>query len=481
VTYFIHDPVSRAIKIGHGWNPRSRLSTFQISTPNKLVLLGQIAGTKRTEQKVHELVCMYCAPTLGETHDRPLRVRGEWFDDRILPFVRELIADPKRFLAADRSRARTRPAIRDASLHQGKLVLAFDSGEEFHESFVLRAASSTLALAALGDIATARLPFLAHTVQITRVVVTACPAREVSLRGTFVTRRCEPRDGLSVVFNSSPDGWLATECGIKQYAYRWLHGVPDELCDETNPLRAMPTGHFSALLRQFTQALQRNQCVISEGNPLVVRGLVPREICVLPKGELRCKTNRRAATRKRQRPTDEVARDRNGIVYFIQDTSILAVKIGFCLKNPGKRMGELQVGNANLLRLIGHVPGLESHEKILHSRFSQFLLQGEWFSQAILSDISTILRYGSVREWLAVQGMNLTQPTAPATRLSEASQAADIPPAHEAVSRESESAIQIARRHIAADDVPWTRPGPVSNHDLDDEDGLPPWAQKRAR
>ena len=110
-------------------------------------------------------------------------MRGEWFDDRILPFVRELMADPKRFLGADKTSTKPRPAIRDASLHQAKLVLAFDSGEEFNESFVLRAASPALALAALDDIAVGRLPFLAHTARVTRLVVAACPAREVSLRG----------------------------------------------------------------------------------------------------------------------------------------------------------------------------------------------------------------------------------------------------------------------------------------------------------
>ena len=401
--YFIHDVPSRTIKIGHGWNPRTRLSTFQTSTPNKLILLGTIPGTKRIEEKVHELVCRHCAPGPGETYARPLWLQGEWFDDRILPFVRELLTDYKRFLGVDRPPAKSRSTIRDASVHQGKLFLAFDSGEEFHESFVLRAASPALAMSALGNIAAARLPFLAHTAQITRLSMTTCPTSEVRFRGTFVTRRCEPSDGFSVAFNSMPGGALATYNGIKQYVYRWLHGVPDELCDDTNPRRSCPTSQFSALLCQFAQALNRNQCVISQGNPLVVMGLVPRVICVLPKGELRSKTNRQAATRRRQRPTEQPPRDRNGIVYFIQDMFNLAVKIGFCLRNPDKRRADLQVGNANLLRLIGHISGLESEEKLLQARFSQFHLQGEWFSPTILGDVSTILRYRSVREWLAVQ------------------------------------------------------------------------------
>jgi hypothetical protein len=91
-------------------------------------------------------------------------------------------------------------------------------------------------------------------------------------------------------------------------------------------------------------------------------------------------------------------------------------------------MADLQTGNANLLCLIGHAPGLESQEKILHGRFSQFHLLGEWFSQAILSDVSTILQYGSVKEWLAVQGVNLPLQNAPAMRLSEAGHATVISP-----------------------------------------------------
>jgi hypothetical protein len=394
--YFIHDTVNRTIKIGHAWNPRKRLSTLQISTPNKLELLGTIAGTKRIEQRVHALVWMHYAPTLGGIHPRRLCVQGEWFDDCILPFVRELMADPKRFLESDRPPARKRPATRDASLHQGKLVLAFDSGEEFNESFVLRAASPALALEALGDIAVARLPFLAQTGRITRLCVTACPAREVDLRGAFVTSRCEPRDGLLVAFVSQPYGGLVTYNGIKQYAYHWLHGVPDELCDDSIPRRSMPTGQFSVLLREFTHTLTRNQCVMSKEIPQVVMGLVPRMICVLPKGELRSKANRKAANvRRRRQPGKAAARD--GIVYFIQDTVSLAIKIGFCLKDPEKRLAALQTGNSNFLRLLGHIPGTESHEKLLHSRFSSFRLSGEWFSVDMLGEVEVILKWGSVQ------------------------------------------------------------------------------------
>ena len=93
--YFIHDVTSRTIKIGCAWDPRRRLSTLQISTSNKLVLLGAVAGMEKVETQVHDLVCREFAPKPGESYERPLRISGEWFDDRILPFVLRLIAAPK--------------------------------------------------------------------------------------------------------------------------------------------------------------------------------------------------------------------------------------------------------------------------------------------------------------------------------------------------------------------------------------------------
>src|SRR5262245_3495113 len=103
--YFIHDQTSRTIKIGCAWNPGRRLSTLQISTSNKLMLLGAIAGMKRAEKQVHALVYRHCAGNHGEPGARPLRVQGEWFDDRILPFVTELLNSPQGFLEADKKKS----------------------------------------------------------------------------------------------------------------------------------------------------------------------------------------------------------------------------------------------------------------------------------------------------------------------------------------------------------------------------------------
>src|SRR5262245_2180071 len=96
--YFIHDKTNHTIKIGCAWNPARRLSTLQISTSNELVLLGAIPGMKKTEKRVHDLVSQHCPPTPAGAIPRPLCVKGEWFHDRILPFVTQLLSSPREYL-----------------------------------------------------------------------------------------------------------------------------------------------------------------------------------------------------------------------------------------------------------------------------------------------------------------------------------------------------------------------------------------------
>lgn len=395
--YFIHDQTSRAIKIGCAWNPGRRLSTLQISTSNKLVLLGSIGGMKRSEKKVHALVYRHCAKP-GEPSARPLCIQGEWFDDRILPFVTELMASPQAFLETDKKPpARTRPE--DASLRNCGIVLVFDSGETFRESYRLKAASPELALAALTNIANSRLTFLAHTGRITRLTVPGCRSKEVDLQGAFVTQNCNPREGLSVVLNSNANNSMAMLDGIKQYSNRWLHGVSRDLYQDVSPWHSGPTAQCELLLNRFAHALNQNGCVINAQTVLAVRGLIPRGIGSLPKGELRCRINQKTSSKRQGRGVPgEVTRPNEGIVYFIQDAVTMAIKIGFCLKKPEKRLSALQTGNSNTLRLLGHVPGSESHEKRLHRQFSHFHIQGEWFSNAILADVHVILQCSSLEE-----------------------------------------------------------------------------------
>src|SRR5262249_45665616 len=146
------------------------------------------------------------------------------------------------------------------------------------------------------------------------------------------------------------------------------------------------------------------RCVVSAVTPLPLLGLVPRQLCRLPKGELRSKANKTAASkRKRQQPREETARVKVGLVYFIQDVVALSIKIGFCLKNPEKRLAALQTGNATTLRLLGHIQGSDAHEKLLHARFARFRIQGEWFSNAIAEEMEAILKHQSVEQWLQSQ------------------------------------------------------------------------------
>jgi hypothetical protein len=415
--YFIHDRTSRAIKIGCSRDPSRRLATLQTSTTNELILLGAIAGTERTEKKVHALVCRHCAPKPGEPPTRPLRLQGEWFDDRILPFVLELIGSPKKYLGDSKKplAASPAPAVKDPALHQCTMALLFDSGEQYQEHFILKAASPDLAMAALGAIADARLAFLASTVRITELSVPGRPSRKISLQGGFATQNCSPREGLSVVFNSEPGNGCATLRGVKQYSLRWLHGVPGELRHVFNPWQILPTAQLEALLQQFARVLTRHQCLTSTQNPLPVKGLIPREFGPLPKGELRSKANKKAAEeRKRQRPPEKRPRPTDGVVYFIQDMVSLAIKIGFCLRAPEKRLAALRTGTANALRLLGHVLGSPSHERRLHAALSRFRLQGEWFSGAVLADVEAILKCKAAEEWLTAQGLALAQQAPPA-------------------------------------------------------------------
>jgi hypothetical protein len=417
--YFIHNQTSRSIKIGFAWNPAKRLSTLQTSTSNNLVLLGSIAGMKPVEKHVHELVYRHCGRQLVEPDARPLRLQGEWFDDRILPFVTELMQNPQPFLDADKKKPRTRPANRDTSLHQGNMVLVFDSGETFRESLILKAMSPELALAALANIPNARQGFLAHVARITRLIVPGCPATEVSLRGAFVSQNCNPREGLSVILNSERVNGFATLNRVKQYSDRWLHGVPSEFYGDAKNwwllgrVYTRPTIQFVEILNRFALALEQNLCVITAQNPLVVRGLFPRGIGSLPKGELRTRANQKAASNRRGRRNSAEARPKDGVVYFIQDAATKDIKIGFCLKNPEKRLADLQTGNSNPLRLVGHVLGSEMHEKWLHRRFARFRVHGEWFSNAIMEDVNGILKCLTLEDWMKTQDPNL--PSSPAS------------------------------------------------------------------
>lgn len=91
---------------------------------------------------------------------------------------------------------------------------------------------------------------------------------------------------------------------------------------------------------------------------------------------------------------------KTGYVYFIQQEVTYAVKIGFTESRAGltQRLTDLQVGSPYPLRLVHLAPGSWALEKLLHARFAEDRLQGEWFrpseqlAQAIATLKSRVLR-----------------------------------------------------------------------------------------
>lgn len=67
--YFIRDPNTDAIKIGHSRDPLSRLATLQIGNASQLELVAMVAASADVEPLVHDLC-------------RCGHLRGEWFMDR---------------------------------------------------------------------------------------------------------------------------------------------------------------------------------------------------------------------------------------------------------------------------------------------------------------------------------------------------------------------------------------------------------------
>lgn len=65
------------------------------------------------------------------------------------------------------------------------------------------------------------------------------------------------------------------------------------------------------------------------------------------------------------------------MVYFIQDTSSGAIKIGVS-RNPAARLSALQTAHHSELRLLGVMDGMEQEERMLHQQFR--CIRGEWFS-----------------------------------------------------------------------------------------------------
>ena len=72
-------------------------------------------------------------------------------------------------------------------------------------------------------------------------------------------------------------------------------------------------------------------------------------------------------------------RPRNGGVYFIRSGDNGPIKIGYSSNGPQARMGELQVGSPEELKIVGWVPGPKPLEKKIHTFLDGWKIRGEWF------------------------------------------------------------------------------------------------------
>lgn len=83
--YFIHAP-GVGVKIGTSNNPEKRRQQLQTGMPVDLTLIGSVVGDYDLERTLHRRF-------------RSVRVRGEWFDEKIVPLC-ELICRKPSILAA---------------------------------------------------------------------------------------------------------------------------------------------------------------------------------------------------------------------------------------------------------------------------------------------------------------------------------------------------------------------------------------------
>ena len=71
--------------------------------------------------------------------------------------------------------------------------------------------------------------------------------------------------------------------------------------------------------------------------------------------------------------------NRAGFVYFIQESELRRIKIGFTTSHPSSRKRELETATSQELFFIGFQLGDEKTEKALHKRFKHLHRRKEWF------------------------------------------------------------------------------------------------------
>jgi hypothetical protein len=66
------------------------------------------------------------------------------------------------------------------------------------------------------------------------------------------------------------------------------------------------------------------------------------------------------------------------MIYFAQLRSGGPIKIGYA-KNAKRRFSQLQIGNSTTLKCLALIAGNEGDERLLHIKFAQDRIRGEWF------------------------------------------------------------------------------------------------------
>lgn len=67
------------------------------------------------------------------------------------------------------------------------------------------------------------------------------------------------------------------------------------------------------------------------------------------------------------------------MIYFIQNTTSLMIKIGYTGGDPAQRLRSLQTGHADRLELLGSIRGDKHLERTLHRKLNKHRVTGEWF------------------------------------------------------------------------------------------------------
>lgn len=71
--------------------------------------------------------------------------------------------------------------------------------------------------------------------------------------------------------------------------------------------------------------------------------------------------------------------NRVGFVYFIQESVLKNIKIGFTSSSPKRRLKDLALGNSQELYFLGFMIADKPHENYLHKKFAHLHIQQEWF------------------------------------------------------------------------------------------------------